>query len=62
MKTHYETLDVPKDASHEEIKTAFRKLSMQTHPDVAKDAANAEKFKQISEANAVLSNEKSRRR
>lgn len=62
MKTHYETLGVSKDATREEIKAAFRRLSMETHPDVARVNANAEKFKQISEANAILSNEKARKR
>lgn len=61
MKSHYETLGLAKDASKDEIKKAFRKLSMETHPDVAKGSANAERFKQISEAHAVLSNDKKRR-
>eukprot|EP00568_Trieres_chinensis_P002771 CAMPEP_0183307986 /NCGR_PEP_ID=MMETSP0160_2-20130417/19678_1 /TAXON_ID=2839 ORGANISM="Odontella Sinensis, Strain Grunow 1884" /NCGR_SAMPLE_ID=MMETSP0160_2 /ASSEMBLY_ACC=CAM_ASM_000250 /LENGTH=70 /DNA_ID=CAMNT_0025471719 /DNA_START=202 /DNA_END=410 /DNA_ORIENTATION=- len=62
MKTHYETLGVPKTATKDEIKKAFRRLSMETHPDVAKSEANAEKFKQISEAHNVLSSDRERRR
>jgi curved DNA-binding protein CbpA len=55
-RSHYETLGVPKDASLNDIKKAFRVLSMQTHPDVAKDKTQAERFKQIAEAYRVLSN------
>mmetsp|Transcript_25146 Transcript_25146/g.54894 ORF Transcript_25146/g.54894 Transcript_25146/m.54894 type:complete len:198 (-) Transcript_25146:30-623(-) len=61
MKSHYETLGIAKDATKDDIKKAFRKLSMETHPDVAKGAVNTERFKQISEAHAVLSNDKKRR-
>jgi molecular chaperone DnaJ len=53
-KCHYETLGVDKDASLEEIKSAFRKLSMETHPDVAGRGGNAERFKEISHAASVL--------
>lgn len=60
MKSHYETLDVPKNASTETIKAAFRKLSLETHPDVAK-VANAERFKQISHAASILTNPQKRR-
>lgn len=60
---YYDTLKVPKDASHDDIKSAFRKLSMQTHPDVAGGSqCTMEKFKQISEAHQVLSNPKEKRR
>jgi curved DNA-binding protein CbpA len=57
MKTHYNTLGVPKNASKKEIKAAFCKLSLETHPDVTAGAANVEHFKQISEAHWILSNE-----
>ena len=60
-KSHYEVLGVGKDAKKDEIKKAFRKLSKETHPDVAGGAANTERFKQVSEANAVLSNDRKRR-
>ena len=74
MKTHYDTLGVPSSATAEEIKIAYRKLCMQTHPDVANNAStnhgaksnqsriNAERFKLISEAYSVVGNEKARRR
>ena len=58
-KSHYDTLGVSRTASKDEIKAAFRKLSMETHPDVA--SGQAERFKIISEAYRVLSNEKERR-
>ena len=61
VKSHYETLGIAKDATKDEIKKAFRKLSKETHPDVAGGAANTERFKQISEAHAVLSNDRKRR-
>ena len=61
MKTHYDTLGVSKNATKAEVKAAFRKLSLQTHPDVAAGTANVERFKQISEAHRVLSNDVERR-
>ena len=56
FKDYYSTLDVAKDASDDDIKKAFRKLARKYHPDVAKDKKGAEaKFKEINEANEVLS-------
>lgn len=60
-KTHYETLGISKDADLKEIKKAFRELSMKTHPDVAKDKAQGDRFKFVSEAYRVLSNDRDRR-
>lgn len=55
-KDYYKVLGVSKDAKPEEIKKAFRKLARQYHPDQNKANADAEaKFKEISEANSVLS-------
>jgi curved DNA-binding protein len=56
FKDYYATLGVARDASEDEIKKAFRKLARKYHPDVAKDKKSAEaKFKEINEANEVLS-------
>ena len=55
MQDHYEILGVSKNASPDEIKLAYRKLSKQFHPDVNKDPNAEEKFKQINEAYSVLS-------
>jgi curved DNA-binding protein len=62
-KDYYATLGVPRNASEEQIKKAFRKLARQYHPDVAKDKKAAEqKFKEINEANEVLSDPEKRKR
>ena len=53
-RDYYEILGVSKTASESEIKSAFRKLAKQYHPDVCKDADGAEKFKEAQEAYAVL--------
>src|SRR3990167_11032850 len=58
MKNYYELLGVQKSASHDEIKKAFRKLAAQYHPD--KKTGDEAKFKEISEAYAVLGDEKKR--
>lgn len=60
-KDYYETLGVSKDASDAEIKSAFRKLAKQYHPDVSKEENAEAKFKEIQEAYAVLSDEQKRR-
>jgi curved DNA-binding protein len=63
FKDYYETLGVPKTASQDEIKKAFRKLARQHHPDVVKerDKKSAEaKFKEINEAYEVLSDPEKR--
>ena len=63
FKDYYEVLGVPRTASDAEIKKAFRKLAHQHHPDVAKNKKTAEaKFKEINEANEVLSDPESRRK
>jgi molecular chaperone DnaJ len=57
---YYETLGVPKGAGQDEIKSAFRNLARQYHPDVS-DAPDAEeRFKEINEAYAVLSDDEKR--
>ena len=55
-KDYYKVLGVSKDASADEIKKSFRKLARQYHPDQNAQNTEAEKrFKEISEANAILS-------
>src|ERR1700678_3291992 len=61
-KDYYEILGVKKSASAEDIRKAFRKLARKYHPDVnPNDKKAEEKFKEISEANDVLSDAKKRK-
>lgn len=53
---YYETLGVPKGASDQEIKAAYRKQALEWHPDRNKDPKASAKFKEVTEAYEVLSN------
>ncbi|MCX8062059.1 MAG: DnaJ domain-containing protein, partial [Anaerolineales bacterium] len=55
QRDYYEILGVPRNASAEDLKAAFRRLARQYHPDVNKSPDAEEKFKEINEAYAVLS-------
>jgi molecular chaperone DnaJ len=59
-RDYYEILGVNKGASKDEIKKAYRKLSKQYHPDINKDADAEVKFKELAEANEVLSDDQKR--
>ena len=62
-RDYYEVLGVNRDATAEDVKKAYRKLAMQYHPDRNKgDAAAEEKFKEVGEAYAVLSDDNKRAR
>src|ERR1700704_4322011 len=63
FRDYYETLGVPKTATEDEIRSAFRKLARKHHPDVAKDKKAAEeKFKEINEAYEVLGDPEKRKK
>ena len=59
-RNYYDVLGVSKDADEKEIKSAFRKLAKQYHPDINKEPGAEEKFKEIGEAYAVLSDKEKR--
>lgn len=62
MKDYYKTLGVDKNATPENIKKAYRQLALKYHPDRNKgDKEAEEKFKEINEAYAVLSDQEKRR-
>ncbi len=63
FKDYYATLGVPRTATEDELKKAFRNLARKYHPDVAKDKKGAEeKFKEINEAYEVLSHPENRKK
>ena len=60
QRDYYEVLGVPRDADEKQIKDAFRQLALKYHPDRNKEPGAEEKFKEIAEAYAVLSDPKKR--
>jgi molecular chaperone DnaJ len=59
-KDYYGILGVPKDATADDIKRAYRKLARQYHPDVNPDPGAQERFKEINAAYEVLSDDQKR--
>jgi curved DNA-binding protein len=55
FKDYYSVLGVPRDATADQIKKAFRQLARKYHPDVSKEVDAAARMSEINEANAVLS-------
>jgi curved DNA-binding protein len=54
FKDYYEVMGVPRGATQDEVKRAYRKLARKFHPDVSKEKDAEERFKELQEANEVL--------
>ncbi|OYY92874.1 MAG: hypothetical protein B7Y41_14035 [Hydrogenophilales bacterium 28-61-23] len=59
-KDYYKILGVPRDAKPEDVKKAYRRLARKYHPDVSKETGAEESFKDVNEANDVLSDPEKR--
>ena len=60
MPTHYDILGVSQDATDQDIKKSYRKLSLQFHPDRNPDPSATEKYKEINESYEILSDQQKR--
>ena len=60
-KNYYDILGVDKNASEDEIKSAFRKMAKKYHPDINKTPEAEAKFKEVGEAYSVLGDAEKRR-
>ena len=61
-RDYYEVLGVPRDATADQIQQAFRTLARKHHPDINKDPAAEDRFKEVNEAYHVLSDLDTRKR
>ncbi|KAI0349266.1 DnaJ-domain-containing protein [Trametes cingulata] len=61
LRGHYQTLDIPKNATRNQIKASLYKLSKKYHPDVNDDPNAKEKFQAVSEAYGILGDERKQR-
>jgi molecular chaperone DnaJ len=59
-RDYYDVLGLPRGASADDIKSAYRRLAKQYHPDVNREAGAEDKFKEVNEAYAVLSDDQKR--
>jgi molecular chaperone DnaJ len=60
QRDYYDVLGVPRSASPDDLKSAFRRLARQYHPDVSKETDAEERFKEVNEAYAILSDPEKR--